>query len=348
MQNLKDITLKESSSIKDALKVIGHNNLRIALVLGKNKTLKGIVTDADIRHGLLSNLTIDDNVKFIMKQDPITANEDTPLEQIITLASRHNIYEIPILNKKNQVIRVESVAKIIISKTNLNEVVIMAGGLGSRLAPLTNETPKPMLKVGTKPILQTIIERLIKQNFCNFTICINYKGEVIRNYFGDGKKFGANIKYIQEHTRLGTAGALSLIKQKQELPIIVMNADIITDLDFKAMLEFHTQNKSIATMGVREFEQTIPYGVIESKESKITKISEKPTNKFFINAGIYILDPSCINFVPNDEFFDMPTLFTTLIKKRKKVMQFEIDEYWIDIGRRNEYERANLEFKDSK
>ena len=345
MQNLKDITLKESSSIKDALKVIGHNNLRIALVLGKNKTLKGIVTDADIRHGLLSNLTIDDNVKFIMKQDPITANEDTPLEQIITLASRHNIYEIPILNKKNQVIRVESVAKIIISKTNLNEVVIMAGGLGSRLAPLTNETPKPMLKVGTKPILQTIIERLIKQNFCNFTICINYKGEVIRNYFGDGKKFGANIKYIQEHTRLGTAGALSLIKQKQELP---MNADIITDLDFKAMLEFHTQNKSIATMGVREFEQTIPYGVIESKESKITKISEKPTNKFFINAGIYILDPSCINFVPNDEFFDMPTLFTTLIKKRKKVMQFEIEEYWIDIGRRNEYERANLEFKDSK
>lgn len=346
MQNLQTITLKENSTIKDALKVIGHNNLRIALVLSKNKTLKGIVTDADIRHGLLNNLTLDDSVNLIMKKTPITAREDTPLEQIINLASKNNIYEIPILNNKNQVIRVESIAKIIISRTNLNEVVIMAGGLGSRLAPLTDKTPKPMLKVGSKPILQIIIERLIKQNFFNFTICINYKKEIIKKYFGDGKKFGANIKYIEENSRLGTAGALSLIKEQQKLPIIVMNADVITDLDFKLMLDFHTKNKSIATMGVREFIQTIPYGVIESKNSKITKISEKPTNKFFINAGIYILDPICISFIPNNEFFDMPNLFTTLIKKRKKVMQFEIDEYWIDIGRHNEYEKANLEFKD--
>lgn len=347
MQNLQQITLKENSTIKDALKVIGHNNLRIALVLTRNKTLKGIVTDADIRHGLLNDLTLDDSVKLIMKQNPITANENTPLEQIINLASKNNIYEIPILNKKNQVIKVESVAKIILSRTNLNEVVIMAGGLGSRLAPLTNKTPKPMLKVGSKPILQTIIERLIKQNFFNFTICINYKGDIIKKYFGDGRKFGANIKYIEEKSRLGTAGALSLMQEQQNLPIIVLNADIITDLDFKSMLEFHTQNSSLATMGVREFAQTIPYGVIESKDSRITKISEKPTNKFFINAGIYILDPICLDFIPSNEFFDMPNLFTTLIKKRKKIMQFEIDEYWIDIGRHNEYQRANLEFKDN-
>jgi NDP-sugar pyrophosphorylase family protein len=220
----------------------------------------------------------------------------------------------------------------------------MAGGLGTRLRPLTDDIPKPLLKVGNKPILETIIRNFAEHGFVNITISLNYKGDMIKDYFGDGSDFGVNIDYVEENKRLGTAGALSLLKENPHEPFFVMNGDLLTDVNFSHLLDFHSFGNSTATMCVREYEYQVPYGVIQTKDSDITSIVEKPIQKFFVNAGIYVLSPSVFNDIPENEFFDMPTLFNILIEKQKKVSSFPIHEYWLDIGRMSDFEQAQSEY----
>lgn len=205
-------------------------------------------------------------------------------------------------------------------------------------------TPKPLLQVGSKPILETIITNFAKHGFINITLSVNYKAEMIKEYFGDGSNFGVNIDYIEETKRLGTAGALSLIQNKPTEPFFVMNADLLTDVNFSHLLDFHSFGNSTATMCVREYDFQVPYGVIETNDGNITSIVEKPMHKFFVNAGIYVLSPKVFNYIPNNEFYDMPTLFNTLIKKEETTISFPIHEYWLDIGRIEEFEKANNEY----
>lgn len=220
----------------------------------------------------------------------------------------------------------------------------MAGGLGTRLRPLTQDIPKPLLKVGNKPILETIIKNFANHGFVNITISLNYKGEMIKDYFGDGSNFGVNIDYVEENMRLGTAGALSLIENKPNEAFFVMNADLLTDVNFSHLLDFHSFSNSDATMCVREYEYQVPYGVIEVEESNVTSIVEKPIQKFFVNAGIYVLSPKVFDYIPKNEFYDMPTLFNTFIEKEKRVISFPIHEYWLDIGRMSDFEQAQSEY----
>ena len=231
-------------------------------------------------------------------------------------------------------------------KKKHNKIIIMAGGRGMRLRPLTKDIPKPMLKVGGKPILQNIIEKFKSLGYENIILCVNYKSKIIKEYFGDGKRFGVNIDYVHEKVRMGTAGALSLLKKKPTEPFFVVNGDLLTNLDFEKMLDFHNFNKSKATMCVSEYNIESPYGEVRLNNENILSIEEKPTYKMFINAGIYILDPICIKLIPK-KFFDMPSLFNSLIKKNLKTISFPLGEYWLDIGRFNDYKKAKLRLQFS-
>jgi NDP-sugar pyrophosphorylase family protein len=225
-----------------------------------------------------------------------------------------------------------------------NAVVIMAGGLGTRLHPLTQDTPKPMLKVGGKPILETIIQSFVDQGFVNFFVSLNYKAEVITNYFGDGSQLGATINYLHEKSRLGTAGGLSLLPQNIHAPIIVMNGDLLTRISVEALLDFHERESAVATMVVREDHYQVPYGVVEVDGTQIIGLEEKPVQRHLVNAGIYVISQTGLENIPTDTFYDMPTHFAKLSANGHRTAAFPLHEYWVDIGRLDELERAQREW----
>jgi NDP-sugar pyrophosphorylase family protein len=220
----------------------------------------------------------------------------------------------------------------------------MVGGLGTRLRPLTENLPKPMLKVGDKPILQTIVEKFAEYGYVNIVMCVNYKSHLIQEFFGNGSEFGVNIEYVLEKQRMGTAGALSLLHNKPEEPFFVMNGDLLTNINFEHLHNYHVENSSIGTMCVREYDFQVPYGVVNVENSKILSIEEKPTHKFFVSAGIYMLSPEALSYIPENEFYDMPTLFEKLINEKRNTISFPLREYWLDIGRIDEYKKANAEY----
>ena len=217
----------------------------------------------------------------------------------------------------------------------------MAGGLGSRLQPLTEDKPKPLLSVGDKPILETILESFIEQNFRRFYISVNYKADAIKKHFADGGRWNAEIRYLEEETRLGTAGALDLIPERPELPLLVMNGDLLTRVNFRDLLDYHLDQKAQATMCVREYDFQVPFGVVEIEDHHILSIDEKPVHRFFVNAGIYVLEPGLIDLIPKGEYFDMTDLFARAIEKGHETQAFPIHEYWIDVGRIDDLDRAN-------
>lgn len=344
MNYSKNLLINEDFTIKEALEVIDKGAKRIAIVVNSSNKLLGTLNDGDIRRALLNESTLEDSIKNIYHKTPSVCNINDSKNSIIKTALKNKVYQIPIVDDNYKLVEVEDLATLLSCKKKKNKVILMAGGLGTRLQPLTNETPKPLLKVGTKPILETIIENFSNYGFKDIIISVNYKAEMIKNYFQDGSRFGVNISYLEENKRLGTAGALSLIKEAINESFFVMNADLLTNVNFEQLLEFHLKGFSTATMCVREYDFQVPYGVIKTKNDKIESISEKPIHKFFVNAGIYLLSPDILEYIPKNSFYDMPTLFEELIKKNKNVLSFPIHEYWLDIGRIVDYERANNEY----
>lgn len=344
MNNCKDIVVHRDQSIKEALEIIDKGAIRIAIVLDEEDKVVGTLTDGDVRRGLLSGLSLDSTIDNLYFKEPTLANVNDSKELIVQKAISKQIYQIPIVDDEGKLVKIEDLAKLLKTNAKRNRVVLMAGGLGTRLRPLTEDIPKPLLKVGNKPILETIIENFAKYGFVNITISVNYKADMIKEYFGDGSKFGVNIEYIEETKRLGTAGALSLIKERPQEPFFVMNADLLTNVNFTHLLDFHTYENSVATMCVREYDYQVPYGVIETDGSNITSIKEKPVHKFFVNAGIYTLSPQVFEYIPKNEFYDMPTLFEDIIKDKLKTISFPVHEYWLDIGRMSDFEQAQSEY----
>lgn len=344
MQKYKEILLHKQATIKKALEVIDKGAMRIAIVLDDNERVIGTLTDGDIRRGLLLGLTLDSSIENLYFKEPTLATINDSKELIVQKAIRKQIYQIPIVDNKGKLVKIEDLANLLKTNAKKNRVVLMAGGLGTRLRPLTHDLPKPLLKVGNKPILETIIENFAKYGFVNITISVNYKADMIKEYFGDGSALGVNIDYIQETQRLGTAGALSLIKDRPQEPFFVMNADLLTNVNFEHLLDFHSFEHSVATMCVREYDYQVPYGVIQTDGSRITAIEEKPVHKFFINAGIYVLSPQVFEYIPKEKFYDMPTLFENIIKDDLQTISFPIHEYWLDIGRMSDFEQAQTEY----
>ncbi len=341
----KNIVISPTSSVRDALKVINqHINQKIAIVADEDMQLLGVVTDGDIRRALLANVSLDDCVASVMNKNPITVPRSYNNQQIKLLMEQKGIFVIPVVDSKTVV----GVVTYQLSKEKKfydNPVFIMAGGFGTRLRPLTDSCPKPMLKVGGRPLLETLIINFTRAGFKNFYISTHYMPEVIMDYFGDGSALGVKIRYVREDIPLGTGGALGLLPDDlPALPLILINGDVLTDIDFQRLLDFHVDNMADATMCVREYEYQIPYGVITSDGQRIVSMEEKPTLSYFINAGIYMINPSIIKQVSPNQRIDMPSLLELEIKRDGKILMFPVHEYWLDIGRMDDYERAQRDF----
>lgn len=341
--DIQRVKLASNSSIRQALRVIGKERVRLGIVVDKNDKLLGVISDSDIRKALINGKSVDESIEKIYTKNPLTIKENISENELLELSAKTDIYDFPVIDKKGRVISIKSIASLLGRKTVSNPVILMAGGLGTRLAPLTKDTPKPMLKVGKKPILETIIERFHAQGFENFTLCVNYKKQIIEQYFKNGKAFGVHINYTKERSKLGTAGALSLLKDIDK-SFIVMNADILTELNFKELLNAHRQSKAMLTMCVREFSYQVPYGVVEKRGNFVSTITEKPTQTFLVSAGIYVCEPKILSFIPKNENLDMPQLINQLLREKAKVSSFLINDYWIDIGRMDEFNKANEDF----
>lgn len=347
MNDIKKHTAKLNTTIKEIIGIINEGSIGIALIVDDQFKLLGTITDGDIRRSLLKGKGLDALAEEVMNANPTYCYVDTPVEEMLAIASEKYIGQIPVVTSDLKLVSVETFKSLSEAKaTQSNMVVLMAGGLGSRLLPLTENTPKPMLQLGDKPILELIINTFKKYGFKNFTLSVNHLSEVIKSHFGNGEKFGINITYIHENKRLGTAGALSLLKGKVDKPFFVMNADLITNLNFSHLMEYHTSNNAYATMCVKEHSIVVPYGVIEVDGNKIISLKEKPSHSVFINAGIYVLDPRALDLIPEDTFFDMPTLFSNLVASSHPAITFPIHEHWIDIGHAENYYKAQDLYKD--
>jgi len=342
--SIEKLKIPSSSTVRNALESIDKSGLKIALVVDSNNQFLGTLSDGDIRRGLLRGLTLNETIKDIYSKEPITGSTDLSEEDMLRLCITKGISHLPIIDEYLNVIDLYTTNETILKKQYDNHVVLMVGGLGKRLMPLTKNIPKPMLKVGDKPILESIVKRFVKNGFTNITMCLGYKANLIKDYFQDGASFGANIDYVIEEKRMGTAGALTLLKKMMNNPFFVMNGDLLTNINFEKMLNFHIEHNAKATMCVREYGIEVPYGVVGIEDDRITSIAEKPMHSFFVSSGIYILEPECINLVPENEFYDMPKLFDTLIAAKETVMPFVFQEYWLDIGRMSDFERANMEY----
>lgn len=344
MFTLQDITVRPHITIRETLQIIDKSSKQIALVVDEDNKLIGTLNDGDIRRGLLKGFTLSDTIENIYFRTPTVANINDSKETIIKLATTKKILQIPLIDNDGILVGLKNLDELIDQQKKPNKVILMVGGLGTRLRPLTENTPKPMLQVGNKPILQTIVEKFSEYGYDNIIMCVNYKSQIIQDYFGDGSQFGVSIEYIMENKRMGTAGALSLLPELPTEPFFVMNGDLLTNVNFEHLGDYHLAHQSKATMCVREYDFQVPYGVVNIDNGKITSIVEKPLHKFFVSAGIYMLSPDIIHYIPKNQFYDMPTLFEQLIENKENVLSFPIHEYWLDIGRVNDYERANNEY----
>ncbi|MEM7367630.1 MAG: nucleotidyltransferase family protein [Bacteroidota bacterium] len=300
----------------------------------------GTITLRDVRRGILHQKTSwreminVEAYKLTTQQLPISPKQ---------LGIQTNQAFIPVVDSENklvEIIKIDPAYRVSFP----NQVVIMAGGLGKRLGELTRDLPKPMLPMGHKPVLHIIIETLVEQGFREFFLCLNYKSEVIREYFGDGSSFGATIAYVEESSPMGTAGSLSLIKESFQHPFFVMNGDLITTLNLQSLLQFHREKEAIATMCLHEYNQQMPFGVVHTRNSKILSLEEKPYHKYFINAGIYLLNPAALDYLPYHTACDMTTVFDSMLQADEAVHAYIINEFWVDIGQTETYESTRNYF----
>lgn len=343
---LERICLGPDDLVRDVIARIGDGEAGIAIVVDAQRRLLGTVTDGDVRRGLLAGSTLEDRVSDIMFKSPRTAAIGSTRDAQLEIMRSAQVKQLPLVDGNGIVQALVLHDDLVGGRKRPNWVVLMAGGLGQRLRPLTEHTPKPLLQIGGKPILQKIIENARDSGFEEIVICVNYLGDQIRDHFGDGRNLGVNIEYIEETKRLGTAGALSLLPSRPAEPIVVMNGDILTSVNIAALVDFHIENQGLATMALNTYNYEVPFGVVQLDGLKIDDIVEKPTQKLFVNAGIYALSPEALDLVPQDEFFDMPTLFGELIKKRNAAIGFPIHEYWLDIGRPGDLEIARKKFSE--
>jgi NDP-sugar pyrophosphorylase family protein len=290
---------------------------------------------------------MDQPVDSIMNRQFTTGGLNDSNENILAMMKQRELRHIPVIDNHGRVVDLKILNEMILKPERSNWVILMAGGLGTRLQPLTNDCPKPLLKVGGKPILGIILENFVEYGFKKFYVSVNYKAEMIESFLGDGSRWHVQISYLNENEKLGTAGALGLLLDQPLQPLVVMNSDVLTKVNWQHLLDFHTSHKATATMCVRDYHFQFPYGVVSTDQHRLTGIDEKPIQRFFVNAGIYVFEPEVLNLVPRNAYLDMPDLFSELIAQGFETAVFPIREYWIDIGRMEDYERAHGEFHEN-
>lgn len=345
MADWTETIVAPSATINDALERLNHSARQIVLVV-ENERLMGTVTDGDIRRALLRRASLDEPVTAIMNRTPRTVRPEEGLPAAQRLMQTRRIRQVPVVDADGCLVGLHDLDDFFVDPRQDAWVVLMAGGLGRRLRPLTEATPKPMIKVGDKPVIDTIVQSLALQGFRRLFLSVNYLAEQIRDHLGDGHEFGTTIQYLWETEPRGTAGALSLLPERPKVPVLVMNADLLTSVHFPNLLRFHQENGAAATMCVREYAIQVPYGVVEFDSARLTNIIEKPSHAFFINAGIYVLSPEVLDLVPTTGRYDMPMLFSHLLAEGRVVAGFPLKEYWMDIGHLEDLEQARTEYND--
>lgn len=344
MKDWKKTLVGPQTRIRQVIETIDRGDCHIALVADEKQRLLGTVTDGDVRRGLLKGIGLDQPVTRVMQKKPVTATLGEKRSGLEKLMEQKLIRQIPLLDAKGRIAGLELLDDLHRLKVRENWVVLMVGGLGTRLHPLTQDCPKPLLKVGEKPILETILENFIEHGFRNFYFSVNYQDKMIRDHFKDGSAWGVRIHYLHENVKLGTAGALSLLPPDPQDPVLVMNGDLLTKVNFRQLLDFHHEQNAAGTMCIREYDFQVPYGVVSTQKNMVRGIDEKPVHRFFVNAGIYVLEPETFKFLKKKKHADMPAFLEKLMAKKMKISAFPIREYWIDIGRMDDLERANGEF----
>lgn len=352
--DLSIICVSQESSIRHAVEQLDRNRLGIVLVLDHNQQLVGTITDGDVRRALLACIDLALPVSVLLARKmgtayarPITAHVGEDRTTYLSVLQQRSIRHLPILDEKERVVGLVTVDDFVPSETLPLSAVIMAGGSGNRLRPLTEDLPKPMLPVGDRPLMEIIIGQLRDAGIKHVHVTTYHNGDKITDYFGDGKDFGINIAYVAEDRPLGTAGALGLMEPPQET-ILVINGDILTQVDFRSMLAFHHEQHADLTVAVRPYEVQVPYGVVESEGTSVRCLTEKPRLTFLVNAGIYLLEPTVQRFIPKGECIDMTDLIQSLLAASRPVVAFPIHEYWLDIGQHSDYMQAQEHIKEWK
>jgi dTDP-glucose pyrophosphorylase len=333
----------------EAISIIDRNSRGVALVVDDDHHLLSVVTDGDIRRAILAGLSLDTTLEDLIQQKTtlnhptaITAPVGTADAQILQMMNQHSLRHIPLIDENGRVEDVSFLTDLVKGYALPMTAVIMAGGFGTRLRPLTEGLPKPMLPVGDKPLMELVVEQLRVAGIHRVNVSTHYKPEAITSHFGDGERFGVEIRYVEEEDPLGTAGAIRLLDPSDE-PLLVINGDILTRVDFRAMLDFHREQNAEMTVAVRQHEFRVPYGVVETNGVEIIGIEEKPLIRHFINAGIYLLSPDACLSIPAGQPFDMTDLITKLLAETRLVASFPIHEYWLDIGEHADYQQAQTD-----
>ena len=335
--------------IREAIAQMDRGRTGIVLVVDGENRLLGTLTDGDVRRAILANTSLEEPVDLLLARKarsrfahPITAPEGADRATMLAILQRHSILHLPLVDQEQRVVGLVRLGDFVTEPGPHLEAVIMAGGTGTRLRPLTEDLPKPMLPVGDRPLLELIIDQLRQAGIKQVHLTTHYKRDLIAQHFGDGASFGVDINYVEEERPQGTAGALSRLDGLTG-PLLVINGDILTQVDFRALLDFHQEHQAELTVAVREYESSVPYGVVETDGVAVTAIREKPVTRHLINAGIYLLEPEVHKHIPPSQPYDMPDLINYLLSQGRRVVSFPIREYWLDIGQQEEYQQAQVD-----
>jgi dTDP-glucose pyrophosphorylase/CBS domain-containing protein len=354
ISDLSDLTIALDSSIRQAIASIDRNEQGIVLVTDEDGRLVATITDGDVRRAMLAGHSLDAPVKELLTRrvdspypEPVTALVGTEHGVLLQLMQERYVRQVPLLDTDGRVAGLATLDDLLPDQVLPLQAVIMAGGFGTRLRPLTEDLPKPMLPVGDRPLMELLIEQLRQAGIQRVNVATHYMAEKIIEHFGDGRDFGVELNYVTESRPLGTAGALGLMQAPQE-PLLVINGDILTHMDFRAMLAYHQEHEADLTVGVRKYDLNVPYGVVESDGAFVQGLVEKPLLSFFVNAGIYLLEPAVHHYIPNDQRLDMTDLIQLLLNAGRPVVSFPILEYWLDIGHHADYTQAQEDVKNGR
>ncbi|MCX6930213.1 MAG: nucleotidyltransferase family protein [Verrucomicrobia bacterium] len=333
--------------IREAMKVVDRSGrISIALLVDEQGCLLNTLTDGDIRRGLLTGIGLDACVSELLPikattpyPQALTAPLGTDRAALLKLMQDRSVRQIPLLDAEGKVADIVILRDLLPHVSQPMQAVIMAGGKGTRLRPLTENVPKPMLLVGGRPLMERIVEQLQQAGIRRVNVTTHYMPEKIVQHFGKGDGFGVDINYVNEDRAMGTAGALGLMPIPQET-VLVINGDVLTDVGFQALLAYHQEHKAEMTVGVRQYALQVPYGVIECEGTSVRALREKPEVKFLVNAGVYLIEPSVYEFIPKGEKFDMTDLIQRLLDSGRSVISYPIVEYWLDVGQPADFERA--------
>jgi len=328
------------ATLRDAIGNLQKTGLQIAMVVTPEDVLIGTVTDGDIRQGLLHGLDLSSPLESIIRRDPLVVPPELGSAAALQLMKANGFHAIPAVNRDRRVMGLHLLQTLLSPGARPNLMVIMAGGKGSRLKPHTDNCPKPLLPVGGKPILEHILERAKTEGFCRLVVAIHHLGEMVEDHFGDGSKWDVEIEYLREESPLGTAGAIGIMNPRPTAAFLVSNGDLLTDVSYSELLDFHLRHKAAATMAVRLHEWEHPFGVVRTEGVDITGFDEKPVSRSHVNAGVYVLEPSALDLMIPGEQCDMPTLFSRLKERGERTIVFPMHEPWLDVGRTDDLERA--------